>query len=169
MRARGRRGVLEAILAVALGLPAGLAAQQTGGGGGMEETTRRRSDEGGGPYDRLVIRGVTIIDGTGAPPQGPVDIVIEGDRIVRVGGGFGRQPAETQGNTREIDGTGMYVMPGFVDMHAHTGGAGNADDGERDRFPGNRIVHRALHRRARSALLGRYRRGGYQSGEQCHD
>ncbi len=67
MRARVRRGVLEAVLAVALGLPAGLAAQQRGGG--MEETTRRRSDEGGGPYDRLVIRGVTIIDGTGAPPK----------------------------------------------------------------------------------------------------
>ncbi|MCH8937970.1 MAG: amidohydrolase, partial [Gemmatimonadetes bacterium] len=107
MRAIVRRGVLKAILAVALGLPAGLYAQQSGGGGGMEETTRRRSDEGGGPYDRLVIRGVTIIDGTGAPPRGPVNIVIEGDRIVRVGGGFRRpdQPAETQGNTREIDGT----------------------------------------------------------------
>ena len=132
MRAIVRRGVLKAILAVALGLPAGLYAQQSGGGGGMEETTRRRSDEGGGPYDRLVIRGVTIIDGTGAPPRGPVNIVIEGDRIVRVGGGFGRpdQPAETQGNTREIDGTGMYVMPGFVDMHAHTGGAGKAPQAE---------------------------------------
>ncbi len=67
MRASVRRGVVEGILAVALGLPAGLAAQQSGGD--MEETTRRRSDEGGGPYHRLVIRGVTIIDGTGAPPK----------------------------------------------------------------------------------------------------
>ena len=38
----------------------------------------------GGPYERLVIRGATLIDGTGAPPVGPVDIVVEGDRIVEI-------------------------------------------------------------------------------------
>ncbi|MDZ7691314.1 MAG: hypothetical protein U5K69_09320 [Balneolaceae bacterium] len=32
--------------------------------------------EGKGPYDRLVIRGVTLVDGTGRPPMGPVDIVV---------------------------------------------------------------------------------------------
>ncbi len=41
-------------------------------------------DEGQGPFDRLVIRGAILIDGTGAPPVGPVDIVIEGNRIVEV-------------------------------------------------------------------------------------
>jgi len=39
---------------------------------------------GEGPYDRLVIRGATLIDGTGAPPRGPVDIVIEGGSAHRV-------------------------------------------------------------------------------------
>ena len=43
---------------------------------GMEVTTRRRADEGDGPHERLILRGATIIDGTGAPPMGPVDIVI---------------------------------------------------------------------------------------------
>ena len=38
--------------------------------------------EGDGLFDRLIIRGATVIDGTGAPPRGPMDIVIEGDRIV---------------------------------------------------------------------------------------
>lgn len=33
--------------------------------------------EGEGPYEKLIIRGVTLIDGTGAPPLGPVDIVVE--------------------------------------------------------------------------------------------
>ena len=33
--------------------------------------------EGGGTYERLVIRGGYIIDGTGAPPYGPADIVVE--------------------------------------------------------------------------------------------
>ena len=51
---------------------------------GMEVTTLRRADEGDGPHERLILRGATIIDGTGAPPMGPVDIVIEGERIVEV-------------------------------------------------------------------------------------
>ena len=41
-------------------------------------------DEGDGPYDRLILRGATLVDGTGAPPIGPVDLVIEGNRIVDV-------------------------------------------------------------------------------------
>ena len=37
----------------------------------------RQPGEGEGPFARLIIRGATLIDGTGAPPIGPVDIVIE--------------------------------------------------------------------------------------------
>jgi len=40
--------------------------------------------EGEGPYTQLILRGVTIINGTGAPAQGPMDIVIEQNRIVRI-------------------------------------------------------------------------------------
>ncbi len=40
--------------------------------------------EGEGPFNRLILRGVTVIDGTGAPPMGPVDIVIEKNRITDV-------------------------------------------------------------------------------------
>ena len=40
--------------------------------------------EGDGPFQRMVLRGATVIDGTGAPPIGPVDIVVENDRIVEV-------------------------------------------------------------------------------------
>ncbi|MEQ9104950.1 MAG: amidohydrolase family protein [Rhodothermales bacterium] len=79
---------------------------------------------GDGPFERLVIRGATMVEGSGAPPVGPVDIVVEGDRIteIRVVGYPGlpidpdRRPAP---GTREIDATGMYVLPGFIDMHAH--------------------------------------------------
>ena len=42
--------------------------------------------EGEGPFERLIIRGATLIDGTGAPPIGPVDIVVEGNRIAEVVG-----------------------------------------------------------------------------------
>src|SRR5215213_2659642 len=40
--------------------------------------------EGEGPFARLILRGATLIDGTGAPPMGPVDIVIEKNRIVDI-------------------------------------------------------------------------------------
>ena len=39
--------------------------------------------EGEGTYDRLVIRGGYVIDGTGAPPYGPADIVVEQNRITQ--------------------------------------------------------------------------------------
>ena len=40
--------------------------------------------EGDGPYTQLIIRGVTLINGTGAPPIGPVDIVVKQNRIVNI-------------------------------------------------------------------------------------
>ena len=43
----------------------------------MQPTPNRQAGEGEGPFDRLVIRGVTVIDGTGAPPRGPMDIVVQ--------------------------------------------------------------------------------------------
>jgi imidazolonepropionase-like amidohydrolase len=87
----------------------------------------RGAGEGDGPHQRLVIRGVTVIDGTGAPPYGPADIVIEGNRIAEVQTvGYPLVPVNPQRRpqnaTREIDGSGMYVMPGFIDLHTHAGG-----------------------------------------------
>jgi len=38
----------------------------------------------GDAYARLVIRGATVIDGTGGPPEGPRDIVVENGRIVEI-------------------------------------------------------------------------------------
>ncbi len=85
--------------------------------------------EGEGPFKRLILRGAILIDGTGAPPNGPVDIVIEKNRIVQVKslGGPGVEPdpeerPKAQEGDREIDLSGMYVTPGFVDMHGHIGG-----------------------------------------------
>lgn len=85
--------------------------------------------EGEGPYNQLIIRGVTMIDGTGSPAVGPVDIVIEGNRITRiVNVGYpgvpiqeGRRPQAIEG-AKELDAEGMYILPGFFDMHAHIGG-----------------------------------------------
>lgn len=87
-----------------------------------------RTDEGEGPFQRLIIRGATMIDGTGSPPRGPVDIVIEGNRIVQIANvGVPHVPIDAdnrpQGATKEIDAQGAYVMPGFINLHAHIGGA----------------------------------------------
>ena len=95
----------------------------------------RGPDEGEGPFDRLIIRGATIIDGTGAPPRSPVDIVIEGNTIKSIES-VGSPHLEIDANdrpgdaTREIEGAGMYVMPGIVDLHVHTGGVPKAPEAE---------------------------------------
>src|SRR5436305_4463309 len=88
----------------------------------------RKAGEGDGPFARLIIRGATLVDGTGAPPVGPVDIVIEGNRIKEIRSvGFPKVPIREQGRpkgaTKEIDGSKLWVLPGFVDMHGHSGGA----------------------------------------------
>ncbi len=75
----------------------------------------------------MVIRGVTVIDGSGAPPIGPMDVVIEGNRIKEVRNvGFPKVPIDPKRRPaaaeKEIDGSKMYLLPGFVDMHGHCGG-----------------------------------------------
>ena len=112
--------------------PAAQAAPQ-GRGGGDTPAPARKQGEGTGPYKKMVIRSVTLIDGTGGPPLSPMDIVIEGNKItaVRQAGWPGMtQPAnrEPRDAEFEIDGKGMYVMPGFVDTHVHGSTRGKAPD-----------------------------------------
>ncbi len=86
-------------------------------------------NEGEGPYTQLIIRGVTLINGTGAPAIGPVDIVIENNRITKivVVGAEGtkidpkRRPALAS-NGKELDANGLFALPGLIDMHTHIGG-----------------------------------------------
>ncbi|WP_375325138.1 amidohydrolase family protein [Flagellimonas sp. GZD32] len=85
--------------------------------------------EGEGPWSQFIIRGVTVIDGTLSPPIGPVDIVVENNKIasVQVVGFPGldidpnRRPKLKPGG-KELNAEGMYLLPGFVDTHAHIGG-----------------------------------------------
>jgi cytosine/adenosine deaminase-related metal-dependent hydrolase len=98
----------------------------------LNPAPNRRPDEGKGPFKTMVIRGAMLIDGTGAPPRGPVDITIEGNRIrsIRSAGvpGMPLRPNRDAKGDYEIDAAGMYVLPGFVDMHVHGGGTPkNAD------------------------------------------
>ncbi|GAA3528393.1 amidohydrolase family protein [Amycolatopsis ultiminotia] len=86
--------------------------------------------EGDGPFRRLILKGVTVIDGTGGPAYGPADVVIEGNRIaqvITVGNATSpTQPTEWPGYGSEdhvLDLTGQYLLPGLVDVHAHIGSA----------------------------------------------
>jgi len=59
----------------------------------------------------IVIRGGTVVDGSGAPARA-ADVAIDGGVITAVGTDIGP-------GTREVDATGLLVTPGFVDVHTH--------------------------------------------------
>jgi len=92
-----------------------------------------RGDESAGPFEKLVISGVNLIDGTGAPTQGPVDIIIENDRIVGISGAgtASLAPAATRygEDVHVIEARGQYALPGFVDAHVHLGSPTHAEGG----------------------------------------
>ena len=69
-------------------------------------------------YD-LVIRGGTVVDGSGSEPF-VADVAVEGDRIVAVGSDIGA-------GREEIDAAGKIVTPGFVDVHTHYDGQATWD------------------------------------------
>ena len=97
--------------------------------GGISVVAQQQTPVSQGPFSQLIIRGVTLINGNGAPPQGPVDIVVEKNRITRVQvvgyPGVAIDPnnrPKLRAGGRELNADGMYLMPGFVDMHGHIGG-----------------------------------------------
>ena len=64
------------------------------------------------PTVDVILRGGTVIDGTGAPPF-VADVAISGTHIARVG-----DLSRTTGRV-ELDVTGLYVTPGFINLHSH--------------------------------------------------
>jgi N-acyl-D-amino-acid deacylase len=65
--------------------------------------------------EQILIRGGTVIDGTGRAGY-EADVAIEGGRIVAVGDDA---RSAINGNTRTLDATGHVVAPGFIDIHTH--------------------------------------------------
>jgi len=152
-----RRSILTlfaVVLTVAVGFQ--IASSPLEAQGGLTPAAARAAGDGQGPFRTLTIRGVMLIDGTGAPPAGPMNITVEGNRIIRVSsagtpgvpsgrqGGRGAAPggrgaasaapstssgqagaasAGQAANDLVIEAEGMYLLPGFIDMHVHAGGA----------------------------------------------
>ena len=67
-----------------------------------------------------VLRGATVIDGTGAPAR-RADVAIDGDRIAAVG-------TVDERGAEEIDAHGLHLLPGWVDVHTHYDGQVTWDD-----------------------------------------
>lgn len=119
----------------ATGVPAGdeLAMSRNGMSGPPVPAAETR-DRGAGPWPRLILRSAIVIDGTGAPPIGPTDVVVENGRIAQLKkiGGSTTNPkgaVPSQPGDHEIDCRGKWVTPGFVDCHAHAGVGYHAANG----------------------------------------
>jgi hypothetical protein len=87
-----------------------------------------------GPFRRLVIRSAVIVDGTGGPPYGPADVVIENNRITEIRVvGHPLAPIQPGGRPArgdyEIDAQGMYLLPGLIDSHVHALGPSSKRSG----------------------------------------
>lgn len=66
----------------------------------------------------ILIRNATIIDGTGAPPRGTADVLIEQGRIARI------SPAgsiRARRGVEIVNAEGRVLMPGLIDLHVHNG------------------------------------------------
>ncbi len=70
----------------------------------------------------VVIRGGTVVDGTGSAPR-TADVAIADGRIVAVGHG----DAVSGSAARTVDADGALVTPGFVDIHTHYDGQATWD------------------------------------------
>ena len=77
-----------------------------------------RGVEHGKRYEKLIIRNVMVVDGKGTPPIGPVDIIINKNKIESI-----RRTRKSEDAYQEeehvLDGSGMYLLPGLINMHAH--------------------------------------------------
>ena len=66
---------------------------------------------------------MTIVDGTGAPAQGPFDVVIVDDKIAEIKSigvpGEIDETARVPTGDLDLDLSGDYLLPGFVDTHVH--------------------------------------------------
>lgn len=75
------------------------------------------------PNEPLWIRNGTILDGTGAPPL-CADVLVENGRIAEIiptnAPLTSESPLNAQRTTLNLDATGLYVAPGFIDIHSHS-------------------------------------------------
>jgi len=86
--------------------------------GASASPTRAASEQARAGMD-YTIEHVTVIDGTGAPPQADMTVVVSGGRIVSL------SPSKVAGPVRgrKLNGRGRFLIPGLIDAHIHLRGA----------------------------------------------
>jgi imidazolonepropionase-like amidohydrolase len=115
-----RRACLIVLVAAALSPPMHAQYQMRPRSGQTTSDDARRvpvppHDASGDPV--IVVRGATLIDGTGAEPVANAVVIIRGNRIADVGPAARvMMPGKVD---RTIDATGLFVLPGLVDLHMH--------------------------------------------------
>ena len=90
---------------------------------------------GSGPFDTLIIKDVMLISGEGAPPRGPVSIVIRNDVIESI-----LASAPDIANAEVIDASSMYALPGLIDSHVHIGNTGQGLTGPKRLTNNSRVI-----------------------------
>jgi len=70
----------------------------------------------------LLLRGGTVVDGTGAPGW-RADVGVDVDRIVAIGDLDAVDAVDAVGVALDVDATGLVVAPGFIDPHGHSDGS----------------------------------------------
>lgn len=129
-------GIVLVALALAAAGGAGVGAETDALARGSDEraSTGSASAEQSQGFD-ILIRGGRVLDGTGNPDF-RADVGIRADRIAAVGNLSGADAR------RVVDATGLFVAPGFIDLHSHAGGALASDRVEARRAYS--LVHQGL-------------------------
>lgn len=70
------------------------------------------------PSSITLFQGATLIDGTGAQPRPNMDVLVEGQRILRVVPDSELEPA-LRAKAKAVDLQGRFLMPGMIDAHVH--------------------------------------------------
>jgi imidazolonepropionase-like amidohydrolase len=96
-------------------------------GSAQGQQSKGSDAEQAGPYATMVIRNVTVIDGSGGPAFGPADVSIKGNRIERIQlvDAIARREEEKEAGQQQaqpdrvIEAKGMFLVPGLIDSHIH--------------------------------------------------
>jgi len=99
------RAAAAAAVVASIGIPAALRSEPA------DTTTARHAQASA----RLIIRNVMVVYGSGKPAYGPMDVTVESGLIAEVRAARAEPPADAT----VIDGTGRYLLPGFVNTHMH--------------------------------------------------
>lgn len=106
----------------------------------------------------LLIKDVTLIDGTGAPPMERVSVLVVGDRVSMISPGKIAAPKGAE----VINGKGKFLMPGIINSHIHLPG-GRAGRGNRDLVMNVELGTEAMHGMLYAGVTAFYDSGNHDN------